>query len=301
MQANALSAGASRQAAGIGIFIATDDKIRHIKKSFKRSNAVLTKLFAAYGVPQFLLYALLLLPLLAAVFYLLTALKKGVDFPVLLAWAAGSFTVWHFSMSLAFQTKYTLQLVWFSLLYVLYLSVFRTRLYWFPALCITLLPFIMSDEARQGIRENYVQSSDRLQYRQETLQLADFLRQKMDRPALAYCGWGAVPRAVFYLLPGSETTPDCYAGVARQWQLQADGSVTWRAPFSFWLVRDKMLLSFYPKDLKRSENISQFCQQKPLFDGRFYDVLDCKWESLESLLGNPGLVEEIRRFDDPLF
>ncbi|HQQ64083.1 MAG TPA: hypothetical protein PLF22_10990, partial [Pseudomonadales bacterium] len=106
LQANSLSAGAMRQAAGVGIFLETPEKIKHIKKSAKRSHAVLRNLFHAYGIPMFAIYALLLLPLALSLASLRKSVNHGVGFGTIIAWFCSCFSVWYYAFCLALQSKY---------------------------------------------------------------------------------------------------------------------------------------------------------------------------------------------------
>lgn len=301
VQQNALSGGASRQAAGIGIFIAADDKLKHVQKSFQRSRAVLARLSAAYGVSPVVPFMLMALSLVVAVYGLVAAVSAGVSFVILLAWVAGSFVVWYCTVSLGLQAKYTLQAIWLSVVLLFYWLACRSRWPWLGILLAALLPLLMPSSTREDILRNYRQDADRRDYRAETKALAAMLASQPQRPPLAYCGWGAVPRSVFYLLPQPETTPDCYGIVAQQLQLQVDGSVGWRAPVSFWLVRDKILQPMYPADESRHARIRAFCEPIPLFEGKFYDLYDCRWPRLSLLVHESGLPQQILQYDDPLF
>lgn len=301
MQNNALTAGANRQAAGVGIFLMADDKLNHVKKSFNRSRVVLVNLFSGYGLPKGALYFILLCPLAASFFYLAGAIRKSVSFPVILAWLAASFIVWKFGLSLAFQAKYTLPVVWFSALFVFYILIFRLRMVWLPVAILCLLPLLMSSDMRSTIMGEYFHNQDSLEYRKDTENLVSFIAQYSTRPPLAYCGWGAIPRSVFYRLPGSETTPDCYGILAKQIIYRDEEDANWVEPVSFWLVRDKKLMPVYPNDIRRFEQIKTFCDPLPLFDSRYYDLYNCPWSSVRYVVKNRTLVQDILHYDDPLF
>ncbi|HQQ74755.1 MAG TPA: hypothetical protein PK031_06350, partial [Pseudomonadales bacterium] len=93
----------------------------------------------------------------------------------------------------------------------------------------------------------------------------------------------------------------CYGILASHLTQDEEKISRWSSPVSFWLVRDKLLTSMYPNDLRRFEQVKQFCEPAPLFDTPYYDLYNCPWSLVQQALENPAFINDVSVYDDPLF